>query len=83
MSSTGQNGKGSAPRNLGKKFRENYDSIDWSKGRKPAPSRKPSFGEILVADYSHEQEKEFDECLRAMMGAIHVTVENRRRDNHP
>lgn len=27
--STGQNGKGSAPRNIGPRFKENYDSIRW------------------------------------------------------
>lgn len=25
-----QNGKGDKPRNIGPKFKENYDSIDWS-----------------------------------------------------
>lgn len=27
-------GKGSAPRNISKKFRKNYDQINWKKGKK-------------------------------------------------
>lgn len=27
-------GKGSAPRNMSKKFRKNYDQINWKKGKK-------------------------------------------------
>ena len=30
-----QNGKGDSPRNLGKKFRDNYDDIDWGGWDKP------------------------------------------------
>lgn len=29
MTTTNTNGKGSRPRTFGKKFRENYDQIDW------------------------------------------------------
>lgn len=27
-------GKGSSPRNISKKFRKNYDQINWKKGKK-------------------------------------------------
>ena len=30
----GRNGKGDKPRNLSKKFRKNYDSIDWANRKK-------------------------------------------------
>lgn len=38
MSENNQNGKGDKPRNLGRKFRENYELIDW--GHK-SPENRP------------------------------------------
>lgn len=38
---TGQNGKGDAPRNISLRFRKNYDSIRWqSSDKKKKPSGK-------------------------------------------
>lgn len=57
-----QNGKGSARRreNLAK-VRENWDSIDWSKGRPAAKRLREQFGEstgrVLVEDYADSGKK--------------------------
>lgn len=48
-------GKGSAPRNcFSQVFRDNHDSIDWSKGRR-APV-KPDPTDILIKDYTKPTE---------------------------
>lgn len=45
-------GKGSKPRNcFSQAFRDNHDSIDWSKGRAIKPVLR-SMTETLLADYS-------------------------------
>lgn len=51
--SPSSNGKGSARRREDQsKIRENWDSIDWSKGRPAAKPVEPSVEEVLLADYA-------------------------------
>lgn len=63
MSGPHSAGKGDKPRPVNReKFSRNWDEIDWRK----KPEAKKT------------EEQEFDECLRAMGAAIHLTDPNRR-----
>ena len=48
MTPTGA-GKGDSPRNLGPKFRENYDLIDWQREVDPVAEYQKELGDYNVA----------------------------------
>lgn len=49
-----QNGKGDTRRPESKPgaYVTGWEEIDWSKGRKPAPPKLPTAGEVLLKDYT-------------------------------
>lgn len=60
-------GKGDDPRNLGPKFRENYDSIDWRKLRSSEDWHKTLYPTTLIFDPDGWNRSDFDNSWKELI----------------
>ncbi len=67
-------GKGSRRRSAAiseEQLAANWSSIDWTKGRKPAPPKQATPGRVLIEDYATNQEWRIP-SLEEILGPGHI-----------